>query len=143
MQYIPPSRDESDHLNISTPKGSLEERSLLKEEEEEKEEREEERNESEMKMEDVSAEEQVRAEVKDFQNWVAELSIVNFSDYEGVWSKPHKYRGVYRFICYKYYRSEAICDIYRSRLTTKQISAKYLHQFIEGLLQPAHFYRFK
>jgi hypothetical protein len=50
---------------------------------------------------------------------VSDLSIGNFSDYENIWTRPHRFRALYRAICYKYYRSEAYCDIMRSRLTTK------------------------
>ena len=93
--------------------------------------------------EDYEQNMEIQHQIKEFHQWLSELSIVNFSDYESVWTKPHKFRGLYRVCCYKYYRGEALCDIYRSRLTTKQISAAYLHQFIEGMLQPKEFYRFK
>ena len=86
---------------------------------------------------------EVENEIKDFHQWISELSIVNFSDYESVWTKPHKFRGLYRLCCYRYYRSEALCDVYRSRITTKQSSASFLYQFIQGMLQPKEFYRFK
>lgn len=79
----------------------------------------------------------------EFFAWVGELSVGNFNDYENIWTKPHKFRGLYRSICYKYYRNEAYCDIMRSRLTTKEISVQYLVQFIEGILTPSQFYRFK
>ena len=79
----------------------------------------------------------------EFFGWVSELSIGNFNDYEHVWTRPHKFRALYRVICYRYYRNEAYCDILRSRLTTKDISLRYLVQFIEGILHPAQFYRFK
>ncbi len=82
-------------------------------------------------------------QMMEFFTWVGELSIGNFNDYENIWTKPHKFRGLYRTICYKYYRSEAYCDIMRSRLTTKEISVQYLVQFIEGILAPSQFYRFK
>jgi hypothetical protein len=85
----------------------------------------------------------VNEQITEFFSWVGELSIGNFNDYENIWTRPHKFRSLYRIICFKYYKNEAFCDIFRSRLTTKEISTQYLVQFIEGILQPAQFYRFK
>lgn len=93
--------------------------------------------------EEEEGEEAVGEQTAEFFAWVSELSIGNFNDYEHVWTRPHKFRALYRVICYRYYKNEAYCDILRSRLTTKEISVRYLVQFIEGILQPAHFYRFK
>jgi len=86
--------------------------------------------------EDLLIEFQISNEIREFKQWIDTLSLGNFSDYESIWTKPHKYRGLYRICCYKYYRDEAVCDIYRSRLGAKHISVSYLHQFIEGMLQP-------
>lgn len=38
-------------------------------------------------------------------DWISELSIVNFNDYEQVWTKPHKFKALYRVICFKYYKN--------------------------------------
>jgi hypothetical protein len=131
MDYRLPSRDDSDNLLNSARESPSEKSSLMREEK------------LEQPNEEYELEFEVSTRIREFQTWVSELSIANFSDYEAVWTRPHKFRGLYRICCYKYYRSEALCDIYRSRLTTKQISASYLHQFIEGILQPKEFYRFK
>ena len=71
------------------------------------------------------------------------LSVINFADYERVWSEPHEFSPLYRQICYKYYKEEVVCDVMRSRLTTKEVTLRYLNQFIEGLFNPKQFYRFK
>ena len=92
---------------------------------------------------EAEEEEAVAEQTAEFLAWVGELSIGNFNDYELVWTRPHRFRALYRALCYRYYKNEAYCDILRSRLTTKEISVRYLVQFIEGILQPAQFYRFK
>jgi hypothetical protein len=67
----------------------------------------------------------------------------NFVDYENVWTSDHEFTPLYRQLCYRYYKEEVICDVMRSRLTTKEITVRYMNQFLEGLFSPKIFYRFK
>ena len=74
--------------------------------------------------------------------WVNTLSLNNFQDYQKVWTEPHPFLSLYRQITYKYYVEEAFCDIYHSRLTSKEIYQEYLPQFVAGLLCPRTFTHF-
>lgn len=55
--------------------------------------------------EEEEGEEAVGEQTAEFFAWVSELSIGNFNDYEHVWTRPHKFRALYRVICYRYYKN--------------------------------------
>ena len=92
---------------------------------------------------DGRTESECEEEFKEFLEWVSGLNMINFTEYQKVWTAECKHRSVYRQMCYKYYTEEAYCDIHHSRLTTKQVTYQYLHQLIEGLMNPSEFTQFK
>jgi hypothetical protein len=74
-----------------------------------------------------------------FLEWVGELNLTNFQDYQRVWTQDCKFTSLYRQICYKYYREDLYCDGHASRLSCKPISQQYTPQFSQGLLNPQAF----
>lgn len=41
---------------------------------------------------------------RSFMEWVSTLNMTNFQEYQKAWQTDHKFKSIYRQLCFKYYR---------------------------------------
>ena len=76
------------------------------------------------------------------------MRLEKFDDFKAVWSedKNKVFKKVYREICYKFYRENAIPYVLASRMKcteTKLSHLRYIFRFLQGLKNPEDFTYFK